>query len=47
MVVVHATNKEEGIEVYLSGCAIGKRLKLSQIRELFQPILDGTTSWKN
>jgi hypothetical protein len=37
----------KGIKVYLSDCAIVKGLKLSQIRELFKPIIDKTFNWTN
>lgn len=37
----------KGIKVYLSDCAIVKGLKLSQIRELFKPIMDKTFNWTN
>jgi hypothetical protein len=37
----------KGIKVYLSDCAIVKGLKLSQIRELFKPIIDKIFNWTN
>jgi len=46
-VIVNVTSNEEGIRVCLNDCAIVKGLKLSQIRELFKPIMDRTSNWTN